>query len=322
MKMEIEMNFEDISNIKSILDHYGVCVVKNVLDEKECNDIVMGMASSFSHITSNMEIPFNVSDIKTWKTLDSLFPVRNMLYQHWGLGMDQYVWDVRCNPKIISVFEKLYDTKDLLVSFDGIGFGLPPELSGKGWFKENWYHIDQSPLKSGKQCIQSWVNGFDTNEGDATLVCLVYSHHFHEELKVLFPDIKDDWCPIKDTSFYKSRGCIELRIRCPKGSLVLWDSRLVHYGGQVLRDRKNINFRAVIYLCYTPRSLITEANRKKKIETFHKRGKLGSKRTTNHWPHRGKMFPETPRLWNNPIPNINPLPDPYIKDEFKYLIGY
>ena len=47
-----------------------------------------------------------------------------------------------------------------------------------------------------------------------------------------------------------SDRCDMRAIKCPKGSLVVWDSRLVHCGMGVLRDRKNPNFRCINYLSY------------------------------------------------------------------------
>jgi hypothetical protein len=47
---------------------------------------------------------------------------------------------------------------------------VPSEVTNCGWFRNNmWLHTDQSPLKKGLHCIQSWVNLEDTGTGDATL---------------------------------------------------------------------------------------------------------------------------------------------------------
>lgn len=323
----ITIDESSINNIHNILNNYGVCIVKNVLDENECNRIISGMCSDFNHVTSRMSKPFNVSDITTWDTLKSLYPIDGMLYQHWGLGQSQTVWDVRMNNKVINIFSKIYHTNDLLVSFDGVAFGLPPEITGNGWYNNDRWHFDQSLNKPNFECVQGWVNAFDTDIGDASIAVMIGSHKLHSSygqcLRNNGVEIKnDDWMRIDDVTFFTSNGCIPYRVVAPKGSLVLWDSRTLHFGCRPLNGRPKINYRMLIYLCYTPSSLITEANRKRKIDIFNKKGKQGEMRMTNHYPHRPVMFSETPFLRGAPLPTINPLPYPVIKPEYMHLIGY
>lgn len=106
------------------LAFYGVCVVYNVLNDEECSNIFNGMVEALSYATSEMSVPFNI----TWRTLDSIQPTRNMIYQNFGFGQSQFCWDVRCNPKCIDIFSKIYGTNDLLVSFDGFSFIPPAEF--------------------------------------------------------------------------------------------------------------------------------------------------------------------------------------------------
>jgi len=306
------------------LQKYGVCIVKNVLNETECSNLVNGMVETLCYVTSELPKPFNINDVSTWNTLTLLQPTRNLIFQHWGLGQAQCIWDVRCNPKVIDTFSKIYGTQDLLVSFDGFSFALPPELNNnKNWEKESWYHFDQNTKNKSFKSIQGWVNGFDTNVGDATLAVMIRSHLFHGQYGTEFPPSDNkDWVPVDDISFFKSLGCVEHRIIAPKGSIVLWDSRTLHYGAKPLYGREIPNYRAVAYLCYTPRSLITEKDRTRKKEIFHKRGPKGFKRVTNHLPHKPVMFSEIPYIRSGIIPNVLSLPDPIIPDQYKHLIGY
>ena len=51
------------------------------------------------------------------------------------------------NIKAVEIFSELWsvEPKDLLVSFDGSSFHLPPETTNRGWNRNNtWYHTDQS----------------------------------------------------------------------------------------------------------------------------------------------------------------------------------
>ena len=52
--------------------------------------------------------------------------------------------------------------------------------------------------------------------------------------------------------------------------MVFWDSRTIHCGVEPRKGREQQNFRCVVYLCYTPRSLSTEKElKKKKISQFY-----------------------------------------------------
>jgi ectoine hydroxylase-related dioxygenase (phytanoyl-CoA dioxygenase family) len=317
-------------NTVNNINNYGICILKNVLNETECQSLINGMCSDFSYLTQKMTPQFDINNSVTWSTLNSLLPIDGMLYQHWGIGQSQTVWNVRTNDKVIDVFSKIYGTSDLLVSFDAVNFALPPEFTDNKpnkYYSDDKWHFDQSLTRNNFECIQGWVNAFDTNQEDSTLAIMIYSNKFHK----LYADYliglgqtlnKDDWLRIEDLSFFTHYGCIPYRVEAPKGSLVLWDSRTLHFGSKPLPWRTKPNYRMLIYLCYTPSSLITEAKRKRKIEIFLEKGKFGQGRTTNHWPHKPKVFPETPRLWNNDPPNITSLPNPIIDVKYKGLIGF
>jgi hypothetical protein len=44
---------------------------------------------------------------------------------HYGLPHEDFVWDIRSEPGVVSAFEKIYDDEDLIVSFDAINFQFP-----------------------------------------------------------------------------------------------------------------------------------------------------------------------------------------------------
>ncbi len=148
----ITIDYTDLSNLSNIINTYGVCIVRGVLDEDECNNISRGMCTDFSYLTSRMPIPFDVNNPSTWSTLDNLLPTDGLIYQHWGIGQSQTVWDVRTNDKVINVFRNIYSTSDLLVSFDAVSFHLPPEYNDrntKRYYSNDRWHFDQSLTRTG-----------------------------------------------------------------------------------------------------------------------------------------------------------------------------
>lgn len=317
----------NIDNVLTTLDKYGVAIIPNILNAQECENMKQGMWNYLETLTKNMEIPITKNNPQTWKTFKELYPKHSMLLQHWSVGHSQFIWDVRSNHKVIAPFEKIWNTpkEDLLVSFDGASFHFPPETSGFGWEnpKKCWLHTDQSYLRNNFECVQGWVNAYDTNNGDATLTILEGSHKQHENFQKKFNrdpiDIKDDWHILNEDElewYITTKGCVKSNITCNAGSLVLWDSRTIHSGKQPEKTRQIPNYRCVVYVCYTPRNKSTPKLLQKKIEAFN------NLRTTSHWPHKPKLFPKTPRTYGMPLPNVTQIPKPTITPLGLRLIGF
>lgn len=311
----------NMDNFKEILDKYGVAILPNILNDEEINEMINGMWDYLEHITSKFETPINRNNSETWSEIFKLFPLHSFLIQYWGIGHAQVCWTLRQNPKIVEIFAKLWKTDDLVVSFDGASFHMPPEITGRGHYKNNtWFHTDQRLSDSKFRCIQSWTTGFDVNPGDATLTFMEGSHNYHKEFATVFnkTDLKDDWYKYDEDEikWFLEKGCKIKSITCPAGSLVMWDSRLGHAGKESLKDRNQQNFRCVVYLCYTPRSQATITAIKKKQKAFNE------KRTTNHWPHRPKLFPKTPRTYGQVLPQIQTIPDPVLTSLGRKLAGF
>lgn len=311
----------DFDNFVDVLKKYGVAVIHGVLNDQEIEEMKDGMWKYLEHITSKFETPIDRNNKETWSEIFKLLPLHSFLMQHWGMGHAQVCWTLRQNPKIIKYFEKLWGTDDLLVSFDGASFHMPPEITDMGSYKNNvWYHTDQRLSDSEFRCIQSWVTAFDVNPGDATLTILEGSHNLHAEFAKAFgkTNMNSDWYKYSNeqVKWFLDRGCEIKSITCPVGSLVMWDSRLGHCGKESLPDRAKPNFRCVIYLCYTPRAFSTP-------ELLQiKRNAFTQKRTTSHWPHRPKLFPVLPRAKGQTIPNIVDIPDPVLTPLGLKLAGF
>lgn len=306
--------------LKTTIEMYGVAIIPSVLDEDECVAMVDGMWSFFEHISQNWKTPIDRNDVETWREFYKLYPLHSMLIQYWGIGHMQASWDLRQNRKIIEIFAHFWETDDLLVSFDGASFNLPPEVTNKGWNRGNtWYHTDQSFTKKDFKCIQSFVTGLDVNEYDATLTVLEGSNRYHGE----FGDVhgiteKKDWYKLskEQEMFYYSKGCNIKNIKCLKGSLVFWDSRTIHCGIEADRRRTVPNIRAVVYLCYMPRSLSNEANIKKKQKV------LNDLRTTSHYPCKIKLFSKGPRTYGGELPAITQITPPVLSEVGRKLAGF
>lgn len=319
---ESEKYFCTKETLKNTIDTYGVAIIPNVIDENECDMMVNQIWDFFEHISQKWETPINRNDKNTWREFYKLYPLHSMLIQHWGIGHAQSSWNVRQNIKIVEIFAHFWgcDINNLLVSFDGLSFNLPPEVTKKGWNRGNtWYHTDQSYTNSEFKCIQSFITGLDINEYDATLSFMEGSNKYHNDFKQKYNITdKSDWYKLskQEESFYYDKGCVIKNIKCPKGSLVLWDSRTIHCGIEADKRRKIQNIRAVIYLCYMPRKLCNEANIKKKQKAFNEL------RTTTHYPCKIKLFSKDPLTYGGPMPNITEIEKPILTDLGKRLAGF
>jgi hypothetical protein len=306
---------------------YGVAIIPSLLSTEECNRMNEGMWKTLGEL-SNGEI--KESDQASWNKFFEFAPAKSMLVQYYGVGHAQYVWDLRQNPKIINVFYEIWKKvrpdlvkkpEDLLVSFDGVAWHFPPEITGRGWYaNKEWLHVDQSPTRKDFECIQSWVTGYDVNEGDATLNALVNSHHHFKDLNEKFDNkIKIDYFQLgkpEIDNLTKTRNAELIHVVCPKGSMVLWDSRTVHSGRQALKGREDPNFRNVVYICMTPRGLATEKALERKRQIFEEG------RMTTHWPHKPKVFGRSPQLYGKEPPKIGVVPKATLTAIGRKLAGF
>jgi len=321
MSYEGEKYHTTPEGIKETIAKYGVAIVPSVLDEGEISLMRDGMWDYLEHVTQNFEKPMSRDDSKTWVEYLKLYPKHSMLLQQYGVGQSQFVWDVRQNEKVVDIFSKIWETpkEDLLVSFDGASFHFPPEETNRGWYRNTWYHTDQSYLRPDFECIQSWVTAYDVDPGDATLAFMESSNIYHEEFAQKF-EIKDksDWYKHtrEEQKFYEDKGCEEKKITCKEGSMVFWDSRTIHCGTEAVRKRDEKKLRNVVYICMTPRERATEANLKKKRKAFE------NLRMTTHTPHKPKLFPVNPRTYGGPLPNVTQVSKPNLTSLGKRLAGY
>lgn len=300
------------NNAKEILDKYGVAIIPNILDEGECQNIISGIWDFLETISQKWKKPISRCNPSTWSEFYNLFPMHSMLLQHFEVGHMQASWNVRQNEKVVNVFAKLWNcsAEELLVSFDGCSFHMPPEITKRGWNRNHtWFHVDQSFRNTKFSCIQGWVTGLNIEEGDGTLAVFEGSHNLHEAMsKTIENPPSEDWYKLNEEqeNFYLSRGCTKIKITCPKGSLVLWDSRTVHCGVEPDRNRLHKKLRAVIYVCYMPRVLCNAKDLKKKQKAFYE------KRTTRHNPYKIGLFGKEPRTYGRKIPEMTPIQSPVL----------
>ena len=309
----------DINDVLEQLQKYGVAVIPNILSQEEIANMKGGIWNTLEYLSSLCKVPINRNNPESWKTWFKFNPMNNMLLQNYSIGHSQFIWDIRQNKNVVNVFSKIWSCNpdELITSYDGLSFHLPPEITGIGWYKDNdWFHVDSSYTRTNFDCVQGFVTGYDINEDDATLSILESSNKVHDKFAENFGKKSEyDWHRLsnEELEFYFENGCKRHNVKASAGSLILWDSRTVHCSMEPLKTRKEPNFRLVTYVCMTPRKWCDEETLKVRRNAFEKLY------MTTHCPHRPRLFQTS--LENSKI-NTPVIPKPILTELGKKLAGY
>lgn len=288
------------------LQRYGYCVIRNVFTNKECDETINSMWKWLENLNTGIKR----KDKKTWDNSKWPLTIRQGMIQH-TLGQEEFMWKIREHPNVIHIFSQIYNTHNLLVSFDGAMIGRPSETGYVNVETDSWLHTDQNiidylPLdevyNSKYYCIQGIANFEDCGDTDASLFVGETSHLYHSELfKHNGNKPVNNWYQINkdDLDFLTSKGVNFYKINAPKGSFILFDSRAIHSGfpHQKVRSIKD-RFRYVIYVSLTPASRATKKDIENKIKAI-KEGK-----TTSHWSSTNIKVFSYPYSSNNCPPYI------------------
>lgn len=320
--VEYEYEFEKYiigTDIKNNMLHYGVGIIPQLLDEEGIQIMIDGMWDNLAYLTQNLENDKIIKDKpETYKNISKCGIKHSMLIQHYGIGHADSCWKIRTHPNILNVFSDIWETDDLVSSFDGVSYNIQSTVKKptKSQIKFK-FHLDQNPKNSNFKSIQSWVTAYDIHEGYGTLIVLEGSNNYHKDFYDEFNiDSKGDWFILEEhhVKWYISKGCKMVAMKCPAGSMVLWDSRTVHCGlpPQTLQQVP----RCIHYICMIPKNRCSAAIIKKRIKAFE------TTRTTSHYPANPKLFPDLPRSYGNTLPDIKKIHRTVNNDTIKKLVGY
>ncbi len=324
------------------LEEIGYCVISKALANSEVEALYERVWHEFiEKAWPNCKL----DDRNNW---EEAFPIHNKMGIFAGpAGQTQVMWDLRQDPRIVDVFARIWNTKELIVSMDGLSFMCPNEIR-EGYFKP-WPHVDQailrrqdnvshnnnppldfiseSPLKTKPFTIQGQFLFEDSFDGDGGFYCIPKSHlrftEFAPELEIInaMEISKDEKRSMKQNfleEFFESLidesgnpYCMK-HITAPRGSLILWDSRTIHWNQHPSKDRAykdNPKVRMVGYLSYVPKVRMTDAGRIFRKEAFEKGVSTGHnpshpelKYTKDHINQEFMLYLEDP---NYTQPKIN-----------------
>jgi hypothetical protein len=213
------------------------------------------------------------------------------IYKFHEAGHQRHAWFIRTRPKVQAMFKYLYDTDDLVSSFDGSCF---ISSTCTRMDKKPWTHTDQAPNVEGFRCYQSFVSL--TNNKHRTLVVYEGTHDYHHQYfqeRDMLGETKN-WQLINHDTLGELEGKKRV-LEVPAGALVIWDSRVFHqnqYGYTNSQTSPPGEERIVQYVCFLPRGdrKNTQSQKTKRRKYFDDR------RTTSHWPypiHVNGLQPQT-----------------------------
>lgn len=244
--------------IKENLEKNGYCVIENILNPNE--------------IFKAKELFYDWYDsIDNFDYIHSKINPHNIFKYH-QVGHQEFAWFIRTRPQIINIFKKIWETDELVVSFDGSCY-ISKDLKKKD---KIWTHTDQASNNSELTCFQSFVSLTDNSE--RTLIVYEKSHLLHREYFVRKGECNSKNWNLIDIEYLDKISHLKRKLTVKKGDLVIWDSRTFHQNQYGLAESEE---RIVQYICYLPK------NNNKNTKTMQKKREkyFLEKRTTSHWPY-------------------------------------
>lgn len=146
----------------------------------------------------------------------------------YGACHEDFVWEIRSEEQVVESFERVYGTKDLLVSFDTVNYGFHNRENLPA--NKPWPHQDQDPELPGFRCLQGLVNLLPNGPNDGGLIVCKGAHllseKYHDEFRgkeERIPQWTNEWYGFKDEGmqWLKDHGCEWVKVEAEPGDLIV-----------------------------------------------------------------------------------------------------
>ncbi len=244
------------------LNEQGFVVLENVLP----NEIRQTYLDLFKREWCQVATGFSWDDQSTWTSKNLPLMLSKGMAVFSGWGHSEFMWSLRTNPNIYGIFEKLFETEELVVSFDGFSAFFDSKIQKS----PSWLHIDQNPKNTSKS-FQGAYNFFKVGEDDAGFVVVPKSHETYK------PDVshQKDWIVVEQETFISQSK----KLLIPENCFVIWNSKIIHANQGMKKGTKGFN-RLTSYITYLPKEIRSEEIRQKREIAY----KLAE--TTSHWANK------------------------------------
>jgi hypothetical protein len=200
----------------------------------------------------------------------------------YGAAHEKFVWDIRQEPGVVEPFKRVYDTDDLIVSFDSVNASFPNRADLPP--NKPWPHQDQDPETHEFRVLQGLVNLLPNGDSDGGLIVCKGAHQLSREFHAEFKNEPNKiWAWTREwygftqegLAWLEAKGCPWVKINAEPGDLILWDSRTPHYNLSPTGSRP----RFCAYTCYMP---VTDATQE---QLAQKKKAFDECLPTTHWPN-------------------------------------
>ncbi len=215
-----------------------------------------------------LDTGINRKDYNTW--IDKNWPrskITGIVAEH-AIGQSKFMWYSRLKSK--HVFEVLYDTDDVVTSFDGMSI-IRYNYPTKTWSGDKpgqWWHIDQPTGMDRCDQYQGFLNYIETDDE----VGLRIIPRSHTEIYPHLPKDIDWYAEDESVNQLKAKYKMNesgITIKPPAGSFVIWDSRCLHCNIGLATSNRKALARVVAYVSMLPRSQ-AKMSKEKRIEWINK----------------------------------------------------
>ena len=255
-------NQDDTQRWKSYLDTHGYVVLNNILPSETKETFMVNFKQEWCKVAEG----FSWDDQSTWTSKNIPLMLSKGMAVFSGWGHSNFMWNLRTNPRIYGIFEKLYDTNELVCSFDGFSAFFDSKIQKS----PSWLHVDQNPSNT-MDSYQGAYNFLKVGEDDAGFLVVPGSH------KTFIPDVKHkrDWIVVDQEKFLPQAK----KLLIPENCFVIWNSKLIHANQGMKKGTKNFN-RLTAYITYLPKELRSIEVKEKRIEAYK------NANTTSHWANK------------------------------------
>ena len=269
-------------DIKQELETKGYAVIDNVLN--------------------SIEVENAKNEFYGWKKNIPNLIRSNGIIKFYEVAHQRFAWLIKTNLNVQKYFKMLWNTDDLVVSFDGAAY------VNKNCHKSDscWVHTDQAPSKKGVHCYQGLVSL--THNTERTFVCYEGTHKLYEDYCQQYNlNHHNDWQLIDPKYLHPHVKKIKF-VGLKPGSMLIWDSRLFHQNRYGVAQSEE---RLVQYVCYLPRN-----NPKNTPHSQRLRKQYFENRTvTSHWPYPIIPVEKQPSSYGyEEVIDYSKLPKPYLDD--------
>jgi len=299
---EYSIDFSQLNSdqLLNILDEQGFCIIKNVCTIDEISESKQNIGDDFFELFDMNMISNNEDLLKEYQKfcnmrkdeiIDNWKVFKDYFINKHGLPQGRFAWNLRLNPKIRSIYEKIYNTTDLVTGMDSIFFSIGDNIRKRVGY---WGHCDHNIKRDNSedwQCYQSVIAINDSsNEDSETTVVWPKSHklfyqtlmeasnsdysHYIELSLLLENDHFGDVVKGRQINLKYIKEA--RRVPLQEGDLIIWNSKTIHQG------YKNYGRRLAMPVCYEPKTRRTKksfiSKLKYAIEGFG----------TTHWASLGQ----------------------------------